>query len=161
MTDCTRLKQEGRTTSRQNACTHDRHSISLWWHQSASQKWSVVHQFDTCRSRLQSIRPIVLMRCCYNSSCSPHVGSLSSISFSRTVLQRTERLMQSTFLSITLSHVDQFLTFFERKLRSKFEITYSSKDPPRLKYSAPLPCDLSLITIIFQGVARSWTRIFH
>ena len=28
---------------------HDWHSVSHWWHQSASHKWSIIHQFDTCR----------------------------------------------------------------------------------------------------------------
>ena len=30
----------------QNASAHDRHSISHWWNQSVSQKWSIIHQFD-------------------------------------------------------------------------------------------------------------------
>ena len=46
MTDCMQLQQPRRMTSWQNACAHGRQS-SHWWHQSASQRWSIIHQFDT------------------------------------------------------------------------------------------------------------------
>jgi len=60
----------------QNAGARCWHSVSHWWHQSVTQKWSMIHQFDACQSQTHSVRPVVLIWCCYNSSCPPCFGSL-------------------------------------------------------------------------------------
>jgi len=50
-----RLQQPGRKMPWWNAHTHDQHSDSCCWHQSAS--WTPV--FDSCRL-LRSVRPIIV-----------------------------------------------------------------------------------------------------
>ena len=74
-------------------------TFSHWWHQSASHKWLALHQFDTCRSRIQGWRRVLIVTwCCYNSSCPPYIISqASSSSFSRTVPRRTGRSGLLTF----------------------------------------------------------------
>jgi len=39
ITNCKLLQQPRRKTLAQNACSHDQHSDSHWWHQSASHRW--------------------------------------------------------------------------------------------------------------------------
>jgi len=64
-------------------------------------------------------------------------------------------LRLSTFLPITLPNVDQFLKILRKKnpVSSKLVRKQKSKVSLRLKHDATLPCDLSLISAMFQGVA--------
>jgi len=50
---------------------HDSHSVSHWWYQSASQKWSTVRytRLILVDPTEVSVRPVILIWCCYNSAC--------------------------------------------------------------------------------------------
>jgi len=47
-------------------------TFSHWWHQSASHKWTSLHQSDTCQSQIQGWWELFIITWCYNhSSCPP------------------------------------------------------------------------------------------
>jgi len=60
-----------------------KHSVSHWWHQSSVSYWltGISHESIVVNNTpvwqllilTQSVRPMLSIRCCYNSSC-PHVS---------------------------------------------------------------------------------------
>jgi len=98
MTDSTVHSNQERRRDKTSVYT----TFSHWWHQSASHKWLTLHQLDTCRSRSQGYRVVLIVTWCwYNSFCLPYVRyqEASSSSLNRTVPWRTRRLKlrQPTF----------------------------------------------------------------
>jgi len=95
ITDCTQLPQQTKKTSQQNRFVLYQRSVTIC----DDVSWQVkigLHQFDSNLSQVKSKVTTV-----YNSCFLPDSRSLaSSSSFSRTVPRRTERLRQSTFLSV-------------------------------------------------------------
>ena len=55
--------------------THNRRSGSHWWLQLESHKWLRKHEFDTCRSRIQGLRAVIVMWWCCIRYCPQYARS--------------------------------------------------------------------------------------
>ena len=103
MTDCN--NQDAATKKKDVAARH-LHTWSTFSHQTLTALVSESKVVDNTPAwyllilDTRSVKSITVIRCCYNNYC--------QINFLQHSIMCTERLRQSTFLSITLPNVDQF-----------------------------------------------------
>ena len=105
-------------------CLRTQLAFSHWWHQSASNKWLTLQQFDTCRSRIKDSEEYYCNVMLLKQFLSP-IRHISSEFF---ILQQNSAPAHRTLdginlWAITLPNVDElFKKFFESRLCSKFVI---------------------------------------
>jgi len=86
----------------QLACSH-------WQHQSASNKWLTLFQFDTCWSQTQRYWGVLIVTwCCYNSFCLPYVESQTSSSFSSRTVPQCPGTWGDQFFPTIFPNIEQF-----------------------------------------------------
>jgi len=93
---------------KQSYCAHNQHTLTQQWHQSASQKWSIIHHSNTCQSWIQGLG--LLSQCeDVTTVAVRHTSDLGRVHLLLKQYPRfTSTLRQSTLLPINLPPVDQF-----------------------------------------------------